>query len=145
MAQKDSLISFFWWFEGLGLNTLLQIWPLLDPKAFCTTFSPYHKDDPVLDHALLQFMTRAWAYMIMVMGAIEMLVLGFGSLRAIAGFLVAGAWGDVLHVIVWAQLFIPYGVWDAGAYIGVVFTFTLFSLRLYWLAVNFQALKEKKD
>lgn len=128
--------GFFFYFEGIGINMLIQLWTLFGTTNFLKTYAPLFADDPtILEHPLVLLLARSWAYMIVVLGIQEVLVFSrYGSHGARACFLVAALLGDVMHLLVFVLFFKDYGVLDFGAVFGMANTVGLGVLRAIWLA-----------
>ena len=125
----------FVYVEGIVVNICIQLWVMLDSKAFLKTYVPAFAQDPVLEHPVVLLLARSWAYMIIVLGLIEISVLTWGSPKACACFLMAAGAGDLLHLLVFSSFFLDHGILDLSAMFGYVMAGGLFLLRCLWLLV----------
>lgn len=137
----------FVWIEGVFLNLLVQLYPILYPTAFLRSFAPvFAADDEVVQHFLVVCLTRCWAYMIVVFGLIEISILTYGDFQAAACFQSAAAVDDLLHIAVFSTLFLANGAaWDAGAAINYLVPLALFVLRCIWLKRNKAAILNRDE
>mmetsp|Transcript_5271 Transcript_5271/g.10467 ORF Transcript_5271/g.10467 Transcript_5271/m.10467 type:complete len:219 (-) Transcript_5271:107-763(-) len=145
----------FVYFEGVGINILLQLWIMADPDGFLRTYVPYYAEKDLVSigdhgaaaagggggvlvthHPVVVLLTRSWAYMIIVLGVLEVSLLTHGSAPAHACFHAAALLGDVLHIGVFGRFIASgHGPLDAGAMIGLALASALALARCCRLAV----------
>ena len=126
-------------FEGVAINLVTPLWMLFDTKSFLEMFVPKFADlDPLfLSHPLVLLFARSWAYMIIVLGIIEVVAFAFSGSKTQACFLLGALWGDFFHLSVYSIYFMEHGVWDFGALFGIGTSLALLTSRSIWLSEFF--------
>mmetsp|Transcript_4044 Transcript_4044/g.7788 ORF Transcript_4044/g.7788 Transcript_4044/m.7788 type:complete len:168 (+) Transcript_4044:23-526(+) len=117
--------------EGIGINILLQLWIMMDTTRFLRSYVPlfiHVTTKPsgwvggtkgtydLLTHPVDLLLTRSWAYMIIVLGLLEVSILTYGGAPARACFHLAALAGDLMHMAVFGRFIARgHGPMDAGA------------------------------